>query len=132
MRRRSHRQAKLIPQSFQHVALQQETTLATPAAFPPLVDAQGVCAANPRVPLGSPPYTGVSANSPMLLMYLADITPGTTCEWTTTRPALILCNGALISPYLVLTAAACLKGDQIKTLPGCANSDLYDVVGEWR
>jgi hypothetical protein len=67
----------------------------------------------------------------MLLMYLADLTPGTTCQYTINNTALILCNGALISPYLVLTAAQCLKGDQIKAFSGCANSELIDVVGKW-
>jgi hypothetical protein len=126
MRRRSHRQARLIPESFQDVSFRQEL-----AAFPPLVDAQGVCAANARAALGAPPYTGVSANSPMLLIYLADPNPGTTCQYTPAKPGLWLCNGALISPYLVLTAEQCLKGNQAQSAPGCANSQVVDVVGEW-
>ena len=109
-------------------------SLPAPSDFPPPVEAMGVCAANPRTPLGSPPFQGVSGNTAMLLLYLADLTPGTKCPWNITgtvdRPALVLCNGALISPVLMLTAAQCLKGDNIKAITGCEKSELVDVEGE--
>jgi hypothetical protein len=98
--------------------------------FPPHAGAKGVCEAFPREPLGVPPYTGVAGNTVLLKVYVADLTPGTTCRFNETNPGLIICTGSQISPFLVLTASHCLAGDQVAAVPGCENSELVDILGE--
>ena len=93
----------------------------------------GICEAAPRVAEGVPPFTGVAGNTALLLIYLADLNEGTTCPYNSTKktPALIICTGVQIAPYLVLTSASCLAGENIKGIPGCADSELADVFGKF-
>jgi hypothetical protein len=94
----------------------------------------GVCAAKPRVTLGTPPFNDVAGNTVLLLLYIADLTEGTTCPYnvtsTRTSPGMVLCTGQQISPKLVLTASHCVDGNILKTVSGCGNSELVDVLGK--
>jgi hypothetical protein len=121
--RTPHQGAKLLASRF---------SLPPRPAFPPQAETMGICAAAPRVAEGVPPFTGVAGNTALLLVYLADLNPDTTCPYNSTKktPALIICTGVQIAPYLVLTSASCLAGENIQGIPGCAQSELADVFGE--
>lgn len=100
------------------------------AQFPPHRGALGICAANPRVAVGNPPFGGVTGNTALLQVFVGDASENTTCEYNVTRPGIVLCTGEQIAPYFVLTAAHCLAGDQLVDQPGCENSGLFDVIGK--
>lgn len=102
-----------------------------PTSFPPNPAAEAVCEANPRVAVsGNPPFAGMKGASVLIIVYFADPTEGTSCEFTPDNLGYAQCTGQQIGPYLVLTSQACLDTAQIRYLPGCENSELVDAGGE--
>lgn len=99
--------------------------------FPPPIDSLAVCTANPRQPVAGPPFTGIASNIPSLLMFIADMTPGTACRYNKTNPGGIICTAQQIAPYMLLTAEHCVNGAALRGVAGCSNSELVDLVGEW-
>lgn len=99
-------------------------------SFPPHPGAEAMCSANPRIGVGSPPWTGADANVVLLLIVVADISTGTTCPYNNSKPAIYICTGQQIAPYLVLTAEHCVNGMNAVNVQGCENSELIDLYGE--
>jgi hypothetical protein len=87
----------------------------------------GTCAANPRV--AETNLVGLAANTPWVLSYYADLTPGSSCRYTPSAGLLInACTGSQIAPYLALTAAHCVDPILNRIATGCPNLVLVNVV----
>lgn len=86
----------------------------------------GACTANPRTPVDS--SSGLAANTPWVVSYWADLTPGTTCQFTRTALAATACTGSQLAPYLVLLAAHCVDPTLLRlALPACPNLVLVSA-----
>jgi hypothetical protein len=98
------------------------TTLPEQAELP---DQRGICPAFPRVAEAS---VGLAANTPWVLSYWADFTPGSTCKYTPpTNFALTACTGNQLAPYLVLTAAHCVDDARKRGPLKCPNIRLAAI-----
>lgn len=86
----------------------------------------GACTANPRTSVDS--SSGLAANTPWVVSYWADLTPGTTCQFTRTSLAATACSGSQLAPYLVLLAAHCVDPTLLKlALPACPGLELVSA-----
>lgn len=90
-----------------------------------------VCAAYPRIPLGTPPFTGVQKNQPYIIFYVADLDPETTCEFTEGVPGVVVCTGTQLAAFMLLTAEHCMSQTSMAALTGCPNAEVFDALGRW-
>jgi hypothetical protein len=85
------------------------------------------CAANPREAVPDPTQ-GIPGNTPWVLTYWADLTPGTSCPYTPTNLVLTACTGSQLAPFLVLAAAHCVDPTGLASVAGCANIQVVRIV----
>jgi hypothetical protein len=72
--------------------------------------------------------SGLAANTPWIVSYWADLTTGTSCQFTRTSLAATACTGSQLAPYLVLLAAHCVDPTLLRlALPACPNLVLVSA-----